>query len=789
MKFTLDNRVVETKENNTILQAAEALDIYIPHICSHRELTPYGGCRLCIVEVEGMRGYPTACTTLAAEGMIVRTHTRALRETRLEILQMILSEHPSGCLVCAEAKECLDFQQTIRKVGLTTGCRWCPKDEDCELQKVVRSLQIEEITFPGCYRELPVENSDPFFDRDYNLCIYCGRCVRICQELRKSSVITLKKRGRATTIGPAFEQTHLEANCEFCGACISVCPTGAMAEKSRKWHGVASEYQQSLCPLCSMNCAIQIAVKDGRIIGTLPPGDPHQSGGELCVKGRFCLSEWVNHPRRHGEPRYHFPEGMGIVSWEKAIEKASEIMQATPPGRTGVFLSADLTLEEIAAAKQFFLQARSAPRFFSSALNQKMIPFMALAQKSIAVKEIEDSDLIISLFLNGNHGYAPLTLAVKRASEKGIPYLQVGWIKDTTSRFASLCQLPPPGQEKEFFADIERHLRNGKGKFREAKKIAAYLKTASAPVVILGADICSLDSSEPIMRSIENIVTLSSARLLTVHPHGNLSGLLSMLEIKTSEEAARLIAGGEIDSLYLVCDNPFETRPAVKSIIFQDVFPPAYSVPGDLILPTTTFGESPGSYYTGRGDRERFSNHVSPPETVRHQHWIFSRIAAAMGVTGVRFDEKELSSRIPDQAKSRLPDHDVRHRTARGKFFPPGKKAAFILIQVKSPHLYHHTSLSQIVPGMKAIAPEDTILINPDDAGKVPFVAGHSVEVKSAQRAKIFPLQTRKIIPPGIAYLHSSSENLFFEANPLPVSIVAVGKRKRQGSLKGRKHV
>ena len=85
-----------------------------------------------------MRGYPTACTTLAAEGMIVRTQTRALQETRLEILQLILSEHPSACLICAEARECLDFQQTIRKVGLTTGCRWCAKDEDCELQNVVR---------------------------------------------------------------------------------------------------------------------------------------------------------------------------------------------------------------------------------------------------------------------------------------------------------------------------------------------------------------------------------------------------------------------------------------------------------------------------------------------------------------------------------------------------------------------------------------------------------------------------------------------------------------------------
>ena len=116
-----------------------------------------------------------------------------------------------------------------------------------------------------------------------------------------------------------------------------------------------------------------------------------------------------------------------------------------------------------------------------------MISFLALAQKNIALKEIEDSDLMISLFLNGNHGYAPLTLAIKRACEKGIAYLQVGWIRDTTSRFAALVQVPPPGQESEFFADIARQLKNGKGRFREAKKIAAFLKTASAPVFILSS--------------------------------------------------------------------------------------------------------------------------------------------------------------------------------------------------------------------------------------------------------------------------------------------------------------
>ncbi|MCK4313018.1 MAG: (2Fe-2S)-binding protein, partial [Candidatus Cloacimonetes bacterium] len=262
MKITIDNKTVEAKKGKMILDVTQENDIYIPHLCFHPELSPYGGCRLCIVEVDGMKGYPTACTTQVEEGMTIRTNTKILQEMRTEILQLILSEHPSACLICDEAEECSDFQGTIRKVGFTTGCRWCPKDNDCELQEVVENLKIDEIEFPVYYRDFPVEKNDPFFDRDYNLCIYCGRCVRICQEHRKSSVISLNKRGRYSTIGPAFNQSHLEANCEFCGACVSVCPTGALSEKTRKWSGVPEKYHSSICPLCGLNCDIQVLTKE-----------------------------------------------------------------------------------------------------------------------------------------------------------------------------------------------------------------------------------------------------------------------------------------------------------------------------------------------------------------------------------------------------------------------------------------------------------------------------------------------------------------------------------------------
>ncbi|MBU8923419.1 MAG: (2Fe-2S)-binding protein, partial [Bacteroidales bacterium] len=181
IKVDIDNKIYRVDEESTILEAAQSNDIYIPTLCAHSDMTPFGGCRMCIVEVEGMRGFPTSCTTPVMDGIKIRTHTAQVQAERKEILQLILSEHTSSCLICEESDQCRESMVTIKKAGVTTGCRYCPSDSDCELQEVVEYLKIDDIGYPVYYRNLPVEKFDPFYDRDYNLCILCGRCIRMCQ--------------------------------------------------------------------------------------------------------------------------------------------------------------------------------------------------------------------------------------------------------------------------------------------------------------------------------------------------------------------------------------------------------------------------------------------------------------------------------------------------------------------------------------------------------------------------------------------------------------------------------
>ena len=173
ISLNINGKEIKVKKGATVLKAAKQAGITIPTLCDHAQLAPTGACRLCVVEIKGMRGFPTSCTTPAADGMVVKTDSKKLRSLRKSVLELILSEHPYTCLVCGKKKNCDDYMGTIRKAGITTGCQYCPKSGSCELQNLVGSFGLKEMAFPIDYHNIPVETEDPFFDRDYNLCILC----------------------------------------------------------------------------------------------------------------------------------------------------------------------------------------------------------------------------------------------------------------------------------------------------------------------------------------------------------------------------------------------------------------------------------------------------------------------------------------------------------------------------------------------------------------------------------------------------------------------------------------
>jgi predicted molibdopterin-dependent oxidoreductase YjgC len=735
MHLNINGVELTAREGISVLNAAQENNIAIPHLCSHPELTPYGGCRLCIVEIDGMPGYPTACTTAALDGMVVRTSTPAVQEMRREVLQLMLSEHPASCLVCTEAEDCSSFQGTIRKAGVTTGCRYCPNDANCELQEVAKLVGLKELSLPISYKGRPVEKDEEFYDRDYNLCIQCARCVRVCQEYRKTGALSFRQRGPLTTIGPAFDMTHRDAGCEFCGACISVCPTGALSEKGRKWSGAPERLSPSVCPLCSLHCEIQAGVKDDSVIGTLPPGKPGEAAGDLCVKGRFCLSELSNHPDRILAPSSRSREGVEELDWSKVCAIAAEKLKETPPDKIAVFVSPDLLLEDLAAVRKV-AQALRTENVTSSVIGSKTSSFPSLKFPAAGDSVPASSDCIISLFFNGNYGYAPITLGIKRAVERGATYYQVGWLTDTTSRFASRCFSPRPDEAASFLSSLLKAVTDPSEAPAEIRELGEVLRAAAQPVFVLGMGIADLPAGGEILKAVEGLAQVVQASVIAPDPYGNLRGLVDTINLKPNEQVAELIEAGKIDVLYLIGDCPFVDRPHVSTIIYQNAFPPPQGLSPDLVLPAAFWGEVSGSLLGRNRERKTVQAAIRAPGAALQDNQIISQILEMLGRTAV---------------------NDVAEQTTLGDLAPlseissPGQ--GYTLVQETYPHRFRGVSLAALIPGMAKIAPEDTVFIHPQTAQKLGVADGSAIPVGNG---KSYPVFLDRKVAPGTLYLMAS---------------------------------
>ena len=768
MKISIDNKPIKVSSQVTILEAADENGIYIPRMCAHPELLPYGGCRLCIVEVEGIKGYPTACTTLVEDDMIIRTNTNTLQKMRLDLLQLILSEHPSACLLCEDIDGCSMFQETIRKVGVTTGCRWCPKDKDCELQRIVESFNIHEISLPGLYRDLPVEKYDPFFDRDYNLCIYCGRCVRICNEYRKSSVISLRQRGKHTTIGPSFDYDHTDAGCEYCGACVSVCPTGAMSEKSRKWWGLPDTYTKSVCPLCSINCDLQVISLRDKIVGTIPPGKPHEAAGELCVKGRFCLSEMVNRTERLLEPRYLYPEGEALIGWKEALKKAAGLVKEVKKERSAIFVSPDLSYEEYGAIAELAEKVLRTDNITSSCLDNKLISFLSLSSKSVNIDSVIDSSSIVSFFLNGNYNFAPLTLAIKNAASSGIPYHRIGWIKDTTSRFATADIVPEPDSEVKLLDDIIGSIKNKKINDAVATQIADELKKDDS-IIIVGPTILSLTNIDEIIDRINTIIEITQSKLYAPFPHGNIKAMLSVLEMKPVTDVINLMKKEKIDLVYIVADIPLFERSDNYKLIYQSAFPFTEDLKTDLVLPSTIWGESAGTWPGRNGKPVKARKSAKAHDYAKSNIDIISRIASSTGNNELKESIKKRNSKIDSEMEPVIPV--IKQSSAVDADNKDSKKLDFIFVREKSPHNYMNLHLDETIEGLNELVSPEYLVMNHSKARELGLKDGDEITVSDKKSRLTRPVKIRKNIPDGVIYMTHNNQNDGFKLNPCYVNI------------------
>ena len=202
----IDDKEVKAKEGTTILQAAKQVGIDIPTLCFLKDINEVGDCRMCIVEVEGRKGFATSCIQKVEEGMIVHTHSPAVMEARRVILDLILSNHHRDCLTCS-------------------------RNGNCELQALAVKFNVQHVEFEGEMTSHKIDDKSPAIMRDFNKCILCRRCVAACKNVQEIGAIDCINRGFESCISTVGDNSLADVNCTFCGQCIEACPTGALKEK------------------------------------------------------------------------------------------------------------------------------------------------------------------------------------------------------------------------------------------------------------------------------------------------------------------------------------------------------------------------------------------------------------------------------------------------------------------------------------------------------------------------------------------------------------------------------
>jgi formate dehydrogenase major subunit len=301
----IDGQPITVPDGTSVMRAAALAGVSVPKLCATDTLKAFGSCRLCLVEIEGRKGYPASCTTTVAAGMKIRTQSPKLTQLRRGVIDLYVSDHP------------LD-------------CEGCPAEGHCELQDMAAAVGVTESSYaPGAvHRPALKDESNPYFAFNPELCIVCSRCVRACDEVQGTYALTIQGRGFESKVSASQDESFLESECVSCGACVEACPTAALTEKSIIGLGQAERAVKTTCAYCGVGCSFQAELRgegtDVEVVRMAPDRTGDANHGHACVKGRFAWG-YATHADRVVKPmiRKDIHDEWREVSWEEAIGYAA----------------------------------------------------------------------------------------------------------------------------------------------------------------------------------------------------------------------------------------------------------------------------------------------------------------------------------------------------------------------------------------------------------------------------------------------------------------------------------
>jgi NADH dehydrogenase/NADH:ubiquinone oxidoreductase subunit G len=625
--ITVDGKDVRVTEGLNIIDAAEKAGVHIPNLCHLKGMKGIGACRLCLVEVEGLKAPVIACNTKVREGMIITTKTEKIQEVRRFVIDLILSMHPLDCMTCTKA-------------GI------------CDLQRYAYDFGLKESSFSRKKFGYPTDESNPFIKRDPDYCILCGRCVRVCKE-QGTQVLDFMGRGIESKVVTAGDRPLQDSGCTFCGSCVDVCPVNAILESDRQRRAREWEYQKirSVCMLCGNSCAIVASTKDGRIEKINADAEAGSAERYICAYGRFGFDA-LGADNRVAAPLKRMNGELKETTWEDALQTVANHLMNT--GReTGIVSSSGITNEDALTLRKLARDVLNTKNVDTALSLYADEDFFILSQKA----DIDGADLIVLVDLSPSQWgrtLPALDVAIRRRISRGAKLIVIG---DEESKIGEVAAVRLHGDAVAIVNRIVKSLMEkgvkGDRKLRsavattdvteETEKAATLIAEAGDPVIF---------SSTSLFAAASNLAVLKG-KIVAVPLESNAKGV-SLMGLISDGMSFREMAEGKTRVLYAIGDVPIPRRPSTDFLIVQNAYITPLAHEADVVLPSAAFLETGGTVVDYLGRLKHLHKVVEPyAKSISHRD-IFTSLAQVMGRVLLKPSESEIRKALRRKMKIRV---------------------------------------------------------------------------------------------------------------------------------------
>ena len=404
----IDGIAISVTAGTSLLRAAAEAGVMIPKLCATDILKPFGSCRLCLVEIEGRKGYPSSCTTPAEAGMKVRTQSPQLAKLRRNVMELYISDHPLDCLTCSA-------------------------NGNCELQTMAGVVGLREVRYgagENHFTDVVRDESNPYFSYDPGKCIVCNLCVRACEEQQGTFALTIAGRGFGSRVMAGQGESFLESDCVSCGACVQACPTATLMEKTVVEKGQAERSVTTTCAYCGVGCGLRAEMKGAEVVRMVPWKDGRANEGHACVKGRFAWG-YATHPDRITKPmiRTKISDPWREVTWDEALAHTARefrrIQQQHGRNAIGAIVSSRCTNEEDYLVQKLVRTAfgnnnvDTCARVCHSPTGYGLKQTLGESAGTQTFKSVEQADVIVVLGANPSDAHPVFASRLKRRVREG----------------------------------------------------------------------------------------------------------------------------------------------------------------------------------------------------------------------------------------------------------------------------------------------------------------------------------------------------------------------------------